>query len=138
MKITFTNIPDVVFEDIDQSKLNLGEKVYKNISPLLDEHHLDKLDKNKNLKIDFNELKNNIKNRKDQLQILIDNLKKKEKTKELLEKIRKIISAGLIYYDMSFREEIVVLLNVIDELPEDKINFYCKEMTKNISQRFTS
>ena len=50
MKIVETDIPDVVKENIDKSKIALSENIMKNVYPLFDEIYNSQIEKTKDLK----------------------------------------------------------------------------------------
>jgi len=134
MKITVTNIPDIS-KNIDQAKADLGNRVIENISPLLDEFYVGKQSEYTELKGSLNSLRQDVLEKKTMLEDLISQLEKKKKVKQLLEKISRLVTAGL-GYDSSFRNEVIVLLKVLDNLPEQKLEFHLRDVTKTISKRF--
>jgi len=134
MKITVTNIPDIS-KNINQAKADLGNRVIENISPLLDEFYVSKQSEYTELKNTLNSLRQDVLEKKTMLENHISQLEKKRKIKQLLEKISRLVTAGL-GYDSSFRNEVIVLLKVLDNLPEQKLEFHLRDVTKTISKRF--
>ena len=135
MKITETKIPDIVTTNINQTKIQLANKIIDNINPLFDDlHQSKKLEFNSKLKI-FNEAKVNVLNNKKEIESLFEHYKRKQKVKKLLERIDKLVSLGIVN-DGQSKQETIILLKVIDKLPIDKLNFHLKETMKTISKRF--
>lgn len=134
MKIKRTNIPDIS-KNVDQAKADLGNRVIKNISPLLDEYYIAKRNDLLELKNTLKLVRKDVIGKKDLLENLIKTLEKKKKIKAILEKVSRLITAGL-GYDSSFRNETIVLLKVLDNLPEQKLDFHLKDVQATISKRF--
>ena len=63
-------------------------------------------------------------------------LDRKKKVKQILGKVSTLINAGL-GYDNSFRNEVIVLLKVIDNLPDKKLDFHLRDITTLIKKRFS-
>ena len=59
MKITETKIPDINVKNIDQSKVNLAEKIIHNINPLFDDLYQVKQEEYKQRLITLKKIKNN-------------------------------------------------------------------------------
>ena len=135
MNITVTSIPDIN-RNLETAKTDLGERVFKGISPLLDEFYVGKINEITNLKTDFKNIRKEVIDKKELLEGKLSSLEKKKKVKKLLEKISKLITAGLAY-DSSFKNEAIVLLKVIDNLPDEKLDFHMQDITKTISSRFS-
>jgi len=135
MKIEITKIPDIN-KNINKAKENLGNKVIENISPLLDEFYVSKSNESKKLNQKLKDLRKQVIYKKNSLEEKMKDLSKKKKIKTILEKISKLITAGLAY-DPSFKNEVIVLLKVLDNLSTDKLNFHLKEITSMINKRFS-
>jgi len=61
--------------------------------------------------------------------------KKEKKISKLLSRIEKLLQSGLIY-DSSMKHEMVILLKIIDKLPEDKLDIQLSKTMKTLSKRF--
>ena len=134
MKITLTNIPDIS-KNVDQAKADLGNRVIENISPLLDEYYVAKRESLFDTRNTLKSIRKDVLEKKGQLEELIKQLEKKKKVKAILEKVSRLVTAGL-GYDSSFRNETIVLLKVLDNLPEQKLDFHLKDVTATLSKRF--
>jgi len=134
MKIKITNIPDIS-KNLDQAKADLGNRVIENISPLLDEYYVSKKHQLTEMKHSLKAVRKDVIEKKNLLENLIKTLEKKKKIKLLLERISRLVTAGL-GYDSSFRNETIVLLKVLDNLPEQKLDFHLKDVQATISKRF--
>jgi hypothetical protein len=135
MNIIETNIPDINIENIDQSKIELAEKIIKNINPLFDDLQYVKIDEFKFKVNEFNHLKKNVLTNKTEIENLFELYKKKQKIHKLLERIDKLVSLGIVNEGQT-KQETIVLLKIIDKLSTNKLNFYLKETIKTISKRF--
>ena len=134
MKIKITSIPDIS-TNIDQAKADLGNRVIENISPLLDEYYVSKRESLNEIRNTLKAVRADVLEKKSSLEDLIAQLEKKKKIKLILEKVSRLVTAGL-GYDSSFRNEVIVLLKVLDNLPEQKLDFHLKDVTATISKRF--
>ena len=134
MKISITNIPDIS-KNVDQAKADLGNRVIDNISPLLDEYYVAKKESLSESRSHLKEVRKQVLDKKTLLEELIKELEQKKKVKAILEKISRLVTAGL-GYDSSFRNETIVLLKVLDNLPEQKLDFHLKDVTATLRKRF--
>jgi len=135
MKITKTNIPDVTESNIDSSKQILADNIIKNVYPLLDDIQKSRDDKINTIKVDIRKTQQALKNEKETLESLMVGYKRKKKASKLLERIQSLINAGLVY-DSSVKHEMVVLLKIIDKLPEDKLDLHLSKTMHLLSKRF--
>jgi len=135
MNIIETKIPDIDVKDIDQSKVNLAEKIIHNINPLFDDLQQIKIDKFETNVNEFNQLKTKVLSNKNEIENLFDNYKRKQKVKKLLERIDKLVSLGIVNEGQS-KQDTIVLLKIIDKLDINKLNFHLKETMNTISKRF--
>jgi len=136
MKILDTNIPDIDFENIDKSKLDLANKIIKIIYPLLDDIYSDKLNKVLSLKKKFKKETLEVTEEKNNLEKLVSDYNKQKKIGKLLERLSRIISSGLANSG-SYRHETIVLLKVIGTLSNDKLDYHLSETIKTINKRFS-
>jgi ribosomal protein L14E/L6E/L27E len=134
MIITETNIPDEILENIDQSKIDLADKIINNVQPLLDEVFNEKVASARILAKKYSEKKKLVSEKKTSLEEMFKSYKIKQKVKKLLERIDKLVSSGLI--EGQSKHDMVVLLKVIDDLPDDKLNYHLKNTMNIITKRF--
>jgi len=137
MNIIETDIPDIDIKNLDQSKVNLAEKIIKNINPLFDDLNNEKI---KEFQIKVNEykrLQKNVLSNKTEIETLFEHYKRKQKVKKLLERIDKLVSLGIVN-EGQLKQDTIVLLKIIDKMPIDKLNFHLKETMNIISKRFPS
>jgi len=137
MNIIETKIPDINTKNIDQSKVNLAEKIINNINPLFNDLQQIKIDQFKDKMYEYKTIKKSVLSKKVSLESLFENYKKKQKSKQLLEKIDKLVSLGIISEGHS-KQETIVLLKIIDKLDINKLNYHIKETATTISKRFPS
>lgn len=136
MKLINTGIHDINFEDVDQSKINLSNKIIENIFPLLKDIKSSKLEESETLKFELDRKSKRIRKEKNELEGMVVKYRKQKKIKKLLERISKIVNAGLANSG-SYRHETVILLKVIDTLSEDQLNYHLSETLKTINKRFS-
>jgi len=135
MKIYETNILDVNVTNVDEAKVTLADKIIKKIHPLLDESYSDKVTSIQQIRMNIQTKKEQVKEAKNELEIMIEDFKKKKKIKKLLERLSKLVTSG-IANDGSLRSETIILLKIIDKLPDDKIDEQLRSTMKNITKRF--
>lgn len=136
MNIIETSYPNVLPDNIDQSKIVLSDKIIKHVYPLFDEVHINKVNENKELKKELDVKIGKVKEEKIELENMIANYNKKKKIKKLLERISKLISSGLVY-DNNMKMETVVLLKIVNKLSEEKLDKQLSETMRTISKRFS-
>jgi len=136
MKLINTEIHDINFKDLDKSKINLSDKIIKNIFPLLEGTQLSKLEESESLKYELNRKIKKIKEEKNELENMIIKYRKQKKIKKLLERISNIVNAGLTNSG-SYRHETIILIKVIDTLSEDQLNYHLSETLKTINKQFS-
>lgn len=136
MKLINTGIHDINFKDIDQSKINLSNKIIENIFPLLKDIKSSKLEESESLKFELSRKTKKIQKEKNELEGMLFNYRRHKKIKKLLERISKIVKSGLTNSG-SYRHETIILLKVIDTLSEDQLNYHLSETLKTINKRFS-
>lgn len=135
MNIIETKIPDIDVSNIDQSKVQLAEKIIHNINPLFDDLRQEKIDEFKFKVGEFRQIKKTVLSNKTEIETLFEHYKRKQKVKKLLERIDKLVSLGIVNEGQT-KQETIILLKIIDKLPTDKLNFHLKETMNTISKRF--
>ena len=135
MKIVETSIPDVDLKNINNSKLYLAEKIIESVHPLLDDTYRDKVNQLEELKERYKNLRKRIYKEKDELEQLMKEHKRRKKVKTLVERISKLVSSGLVH-EGAMRNQMVVLLKIVENLPEEKLNHQLREITNMVSKRF--
>ena len=81
MDIQTTNIPDVIPENINESKIVLANKLINNVYPLLDEIYSNKIDQVKELEKELELKKSLVLEKKKCLESLSEQYKKKKDRK---------------------------------------------------------
>lgn len=137
MNIVETSIPDVTKENIDRTKLDLSERIVKNVYPLLSEIYHEELSRVRELEKELKRKSRLIRESKENIEGRIKFYNKKKKTKKLVDRISKLVSSGLVY-DGVLKNEVVVLLKVIENLSGDKLDYHLKQTLRMISKRFTT
>lgn len=136
MNIQETLIPDVTPENIEENKIIIANNIIGNVYPLFDEVYQAKVDRVRALKNQVKKKKLNMKTQKDTMEQLVKSYHKEKQISKILERIKKLISAGLTY-DPSLKHETVILLKIIDKLPKDKLEQQYTKLSQLLSKRFS-
>jgi len=137
MNIIKTKIPDVIHDNIDQSKLILANNIIENVFPLFEDVYADKCEQSNVLKATLKRQSKKIQQQKESIENLSIEYKKRKKVSKALSRISKLIESGLIY-DGSLKHETVVLLKIIDKLSEEKLDEQISKLVKFLNKRFTN
>jgi len=135
MNIIETSIPDIDLKNLDEEKLILSEKIIEGVYPLIDDIIQDRKTNLSELEERYKHLRKRIYKEKEELELLMVEHRRKKKLKTLVDRISKLVSAGLVH-EGSTRNQMVVLLKIIDKLPEEKLDYQLREVTNIISKRF--
>lgn len=136
MKIEETNIPNVIEENLDDSKISLANNIIENVYPLFDEVYGGRIEEIDHIKKDLDLKKQQVRGQKEKLQGLMNDYKKKKKVAKLLDRLEKMITAGLIY-EGPIKHETTVLLKVANNLSDDKIDYHLRSTLQTLSKRFS-
>ena len=135
MKVRVTNIPDIDVRNIDQSKVKFADRILSGIYPMFDDVFIGKKKRVKELQTSLKEKKKQVVRNKEALEENIAAYKKKKKIARLLNRIEKLVSSGLVKHG-GMRNEIVVLLKIIGNLSEEKLDFHTKQIITTLNKRF--
>lgn len=136
MRIIETTIPDVSETNIDQSKLLLAQAIINNVSPLLNEVYNAKADARKKLQEEIKLGKKRINQEKGEVEHLLSDYNRKKKVAKILDRIKKLVESGLVH-DSQLRHETVILLKILDKLPEDKLDMQLNRTIEVLNKRFS-
>jgi len=136
MRIITTNIKDKDNEDLSQNKINLANKIIKLVSPLLDQVYNEKINTIKKLKEDYLIKKQEVLSEKKVIEKLATDFERRKKVKKLIGNFSQLFSLKVI--TLHTKNEIVTILNTVDELGNDKIDFYIKESDKMLVRRLNN
>jgi predicted Holliday junction resolvase-like endonuclease len=136
MNIVETSIPDVTKYNVNKSKEVIADSIIQNVYPLFDEVYQAKLDQVTSLRNKITSGKKNMGTQKETMQQLLHQYRKEKKVSKLLERIEKLVQSGLTY-DGTMKHEMVILLKIIDKLPEDKIDFQMSKTMQILNKRFS-
>jgi len=135
MNVIISDIPNVVPEIIDQTKVDFANKIIAGVHPLFDEVFVHKKEQVEELKKELRTKKKKIREDKEQLEILFNEYKRKQKINKLLDRVSKLVSSGLVSLG-GMRNETVVLLKVIEKLSDEKLDYHLAQTLSTISKRF--
>jgi predicted ribonuclease YlaK len=136
MNIIETSIPDVTIENLNQNKVVIADNIIKNVYPLFDEVYQAKLERVIELRNSVKGGKMKMKTEKDTMEKLMNSYKKEKQITKILERVKKLISAGLTY-DPSLKHETVILLKILDKLPREKLDQQFSKVSQLLSKRFS-
>lgn len=136
MNIIETNIPDVTKHNISLNKEKIAESIIQNVYPLFDEVYKAKLETVLHLKNKIKTGKDKIISEKETMQQLLTSYRKEKKITKILERIEKLVQAGLTY-DSTMRHETVIILKIIDKLPEEKLDHQLTKTMQILNKRFS-
>ena len=136
MIIVETEHPDVTNSNIDTSKITLAENIIKNVYPLFDDVYTEKVSQVKKLSKLLDTRKKKVVENKNNLEIMMGKYERKKKVAKLLSRLEKLVDSGLVY-DGHLKSETIVLLKIIDKLPDDKLDHHLTETLKIIGKRFS-
>lgn len=129
-------IPDVNEKSIDQNKVVLAQSIINNISPLLDEEYSNKVNRKRKLKEDLKLSKRTITAEREEIEKLLKDYNRKKKVAKILDRISKLVESGLIN-DSQLKHETVILLKILDKLPEDKLDMQLNRTMDVLNKRFS-
>lgn len=135
MRLLVTNIPDVTETNVTESKMILSENIIRNVYPLFDEVLSSKIQRSQDLEEKLSTVRKRVLKKKNSLERLMIEYKRKQKESKLLARVDKLVQAGLIY-DGTLKNEIIILLRIVDKLPEDKLDYHLKKTLNIIHKRF--
>lgn len=136
MNIIETNVPDVTKSNIPENKKVIADSIIENVYPLFDEVFQAKLARVSNLKSKIKSGKRQMRKEKETMQQLMTEYKKEKKISKILERVDKLVKAGLTY-DTAMQHETVILLKIIDKLPEEKLNQQLAKTIQILNKRFS-
>jgi len=135
MNLLISNVPNVLSENIDKSKIDLADKILSSVYPLFDEVHNEKTEKINELKDELKIKKKKVLDSKDKLSNLNIEYKRKKKVEKLLDRLSKLVTSGIVNMG-GMKNETVILLKVIDKLSDEKLDHHLKQTLSIISKRF--
>lgn len=136
MNITETRIPDVTKYNISSNKETIADNIIQNVYPLFDEIYNAKMEQVIQLRNKIKTGRAKIISEKETMQQLMIAYKKEKKVTKVLERIEKLVQAGLTH-DGTMKNETVILLKIIDKLPEDKLNLQLSKTMQILNKRFS-
>lgn len=136
MNIIETSVPDVTKHNISKNKETIADSIIENVYPLFDEVYQAKLDRVVQLQNRIKTGRKKLKNEKETMQQLLSAYHKEKKISKILERIEKLIKAGLAY-DGTMKHETVILLKIIDKLPIEKLNQQLSKTIQILNKRFS-
>ncbi|MCF7927440.1 MAG: hypothetical protein K9L74_07720 [Candidatus Izimaplasma sp.] len=137
INISETTVPDITKNNIDRSKQNLAESIIEQTYPLFDELYLQKEKEYNDIEDNISITHKNLLDKKQELEELMNEVKRKRKVNKLLKRIEKIIFSG-ITFETSLKHETIILLKTIDKMSDERLDYNLNRTMKIISKRFAS
>jgi len=134
MRIIETNINDIPNVSSDEVKVKLANEVIDYIQPIFNKDYNKKINEIKTLKKSLIDKKEKISKEKIELEGLLQILSRKDKERQLLNKMGKLIQTGLIQESM--KTEMSIMLKSFENMKEEKITSYLNETIRILSQKF--
>jgi len=131
-----TQIPDITEVSIDQSKVLLAQNIINSISPLLNETYSSKMEYKNKLQDDIKASKKKISEEKSGVESILSDYNRKKKIARILDRVNKLVETGLID-DSQLKHETVILLKILDKLPEDKLDLQLNRTIEVLNKRFS-
>lgn len=131
-----SKIPDISKKNINESKEIIADNIIRNVYPLFDEVYQAKTEHLTELKRKLLDGSSQIKNEKETMEKLVEIYKKEKQISKVLERVEKLIRAGLIY-DGTLKHEMVILLKIVDKLPKDKLEQQLSKTVHLLNKRFS-
>lgn len=136
MNLIETKIPDVTKDNVSINKNVIADNIIRNIYPLFDEVYQAKMEQVVQLKNKIKTVRQKMHSEKETMQKLMYAYKKEKKISKVLERIEKLVQAGLTY-DGHMKHEMVILLKIIDKLPNDKLDHQLAKTMQILNKRFS-
>lgn len=135
MIIEKTNIHDITEDTIEESKIDLANNIMKNVYPLFDDVFTERKNELQSLEKILSKKKIEVLEKKEELETLLNEQKRKQKVNQLVSKISNLVSSGLVY-DGNLKNETVITLKILPKLSSERLDYQLKEISKIISKRF--
>ena len=136
MNIVETTIPDVTKHNISKNKEVIADSIIKNVYPLFDEVYKAKLEQVIHLRNKIKTGRSKIRSEKETMQQLVVSYNKEKMISKILERVEKLVQAGLTH-DSTMKHETVILLKIIDKLPQDKLQQQLAKTMQILNKRFS-
>jgi hypothetical protein len=136
MNIIYTNIPDVNEENISETKLRIANSIISTIKPLFDETFKSREKEESSIGNKLKAIRTKLEEEKVDIEKILLDYRKKQKISKLLERIQKLISYGLTYDSVS-KNEMVIMLKILDKLPEKKLDEHLSKTSTLLEKRFS-
>jgi hypothetical protein len=136
MNIIETDIPDVNKKNVDKHKEIIADNIIQNVYPLFDEVYNAKVHQAVDLKNKIKTRRNELHAEKDKMQALMLTYKREQKISQILDRIDKLVKSGLAH-DGSMKRETVILLKILDKLPDDKLDQQLAKTVQILNKRFS-
>jgi hypothetical protein len=135
MIIETSEYKDINLENIDVAKVTLANKIIAQVRPLVDDIFLEKSKQIKAIEAEITTTKSKVNDLKLKLEKKIALFNKKRKVVKLLERIEQLSSFGMLYGEL--KNEIVVILKILDTLDDNKLNKYLQTTMEIVNKRIS-
>lgn len=132
VNITATNIQDLNVENLDETKVNLANRIMSVVYPRFHDEHQNKIKEFKKLKSELLKKKELVKESKQELEDIVSQINKAKKVKHLLQLIDILNKTG--YISGSLKNETIILMKVAENLSDEKLNHHINEIKSMIKK----
>ena len=132
-----TKILDVVTCNINEAKVNLANQIIFITLPYIKNDIKNKISDLRKILSSIKSKKQIINEEKIKLETLLKIYNRKKKIKLLLDRALRLTVIESILKDKKITNELIIMLKEIDNLPEEKLDFYISEMMRIVTRRFS-
>jgi len=129
MNIIESSVPDITKSNIDQQKVLLSNRILSLLTPVIDGVLSKRVEEKKILLSELRSNQEKIKQEKLNLETMMELYEKEKEVKKAFDIISGIDSVK-IEYNRSLKNEVVVLLRIIEKLPAKKVSLYLQNILK--------
>lgn len=137
MRSEKTKILDVVTCNINEAKVNLANQIIFITLPYIKNDIKNKISDLRKILSSIKSKKQIINEEKIKLETLLKIYNRKKKIKLLLDRALRLTVIESILKDKKITNELIIMLKEIDNLPEEKLDFYISEMMRIVTRRFS-
>lgn len=136
MIIRETNISDIDYQNVDLFKTELADKIISGVVPLFYPIITEKVDRLKETRTDIIKMRKKIVKEKKELIKIQKNHQKQKKIHLLVNRIEQLLTLK-IDDDKQLIAEITTVLKKMNDLSDEKLEFYISEMMRIMTRKFS-
>jgi hypothetical protein len=137
VKLIESDTPDLELKDINIFKIKLLDKILYNVVPYINKDISEKVKELKASRKEMKKMRLSGLQLKKEIQDKLKILERKKKVKVLLDRAMNLVNLKALD-ENGLKSELSVMLRMIDDLPEEKIDFYVSEMMRILIKKFSN